>query len=129
MTVHIVWMGALITLIAGGVGLAYWSAGRATWQTMIFSTLAFCQVVQALAVRSQHESLFTLGLFSNKPLFGLVVLVLLLQLGVLYIPFMDAFLNVESLTLLDITISLGLGSLVLVVSEVEKAFIRRRVVA
>ncbi len=127
MTVHIAWMGALITVLAGGVGLVYWSAGLATWQTMIFSTLAFCQVAQALAVRSQRDSLFTLGLFSNKLLFGLVVGVVLLQLMVLYVPFMDAFLNVESLTLVDLAISLGLGSCVLIVSEVEKAFIRRRV--
>ena len=117
---HVLWMGALIALIAGGIGWAYWSAGRETWQTMVFSTLAFCQVAQALAVRSSHDSLFKLGLLSNKPLLALVVTVVLLQLGVLFLPFMDSFLHIEPLTAIDLAISAGLGSLVWVAVEVEK---------
>ena len=41
---------------------------------MVFTVLCFTQLGHVLAIRSERESLFTQGVFSNKPLFGAVVL-------------------------------------------------------
>ena len=93
---------------------------------MVFSTLAFCQVVQALAVRSTRGSLFHIGLLTNKSLLALVVAVILLQLTVLFVPFLQTFFHVTPLTLPDIAVSIGLDSLVLWATELEKLLLRRR---
>jgi Ca2+-transporting ATPase len=51
---HIVWVGGLIGLLALGVGFLYWQQAHASWQMMIFTTLAFGQIGQALASRSNR---------------------------------------------------------------------------
>ncbi len=123
---HMAWLGAFIALLAGGAGWLYWMAGQPGWQTMVFSTLAFAQVAQALAVRSARASLLRVGLLTNKPLALLAALVGLLQLAVLFIPPLQVFFHVMPLGVLDIAISMGLGSLVLWASELEKAVLRLR---
>jgi magnesium-transporting ATPase (P-type) len=40
----------------------------------------------ALAIRSEQDSFFRLGLLSNKPFLGAILLTLVLQLAVVYIP-------------------------------------------
>jgi Ca2+-transporting ATPase len=123
---HVAWVGALIGLLALGVGFIYWGQGHRSWQMMIFSTLAFAQIGQALASRANRESLFQIGLLSNKPLLGMVVLVAAAQVAVLVLPFLEAFFNTEPMGLLEWTISIGLGVVVFMAIEVEKWFIRRR---
>lgn len=119
------WVGALIGLLALGVGFVYWQQGHRSWQMMIFTTLAFAQIGQALASRSNRESLFQIGLFSNKPLLGMVVLVAAAQVAVLLLPFLEAFFNTEPMGLTEWAISIGLGVFVFVAIEVEKWFMRR----
>jgi Ca2+-transporting ATPase len=103
-----------------GIGSWYYFDGRPEWQTMIFSSLAFAQVGQALASRSNHESLFALGLGSNPLLLGMAALVTLLQLAVIYIPPVAAFFSVTPLSLPDLLIALGAGLLVLAALELAK---------
>jgi Ca2+-transporting ATPase len=54
------------------------------WQTVLFSSLAFAQVGQALALRSFGHSLFRIGFFTNPVLLCMVVAVVLLQGVVVY---------------------------------------------
>ena len=54
---------------------------------MTFTTLAFAQVYQALATRSSHDSLFSIGISTNKVGMGLGLLTFLLQLAVVDAPF------------------------------------------
>ncbi len=115
-----VWVGVLIGALGLGIGSWYYFYGRPEWQTMIFSSLAFAQVGQALASRSNRESLLTLGLGSNPLLLGMAALVTLLQLAVIYIPQVAAFFSVIPLSLLDLLVALGAGAVVLVVLELAK---------
>ncbi|RPH55521.1 MAG: HAD family hydrolase, partial [Chloroflexi bacterium] len=119
-----IWVGALIGAIGLGLGAWYYFAGRAEWQTMIFTSLAFAQVGQALASRSNKESLFALGLASNPLLLGMSALVLGLQLAVIYIPPVAAFFSVVPLGLADLGICVLAGLLVLAAIEIEKRFRR-----
>jgi Ca2+-transporting ATPase len=93
---------------------------------MIFNTLAFAQIGQALASRSNRESLFHIGLFSNKPLLGMVILVTAAQVAVMLLPFLGTFFNTEAMGSIEWFISIGLGVLVFAAIEVEKWLIRRQ---
>jgi P-type Ca2+ transporter type 2C len=56
-------------LLTGTVSLSLGIWGQATgwpWQTMIFTSLALLQLGNALAVRSERQSVFRLGLGSNR---------------------------------------------------------------
>ena len=115
-----VWVGLLIGGLGLGIGSWYYFGGRPEWQTMIFSSLAFAQVGQALASRSNRESLWTLGLGSNPLLLGMAALVSLLQLAVIYVPPVAAFFSATPLSLPDLLIALGAGVVVLAAVEVTK---------
>jgi Ca2+-transporting ATPase len=122
---HISWIGVLIGVVALGVGYAYYQAGESSWQTMIFTTLAFLQIGQALASRSTDESLFTLGLRSNPTLLLMVLLVFGLQITAIYVPFFDDFFGVTPLSVPELAVSAALGTLAFVAIEVEKWLLRR----
>jgi Ca2+-transporting ATPase len=87
---------------------------------MVFTFLVFAQVFQALASRSSKDSLFKMRLMSNPLLAGMAGLVILLQLAVLYIPFLEDFFNVKALSLCDLSIAITGGIIVFVVMEIVK---------
>jgi Ca2+-transporting ATPase len=110
------------------VGYIYWRIDPAgVWQTMVFSTLAFSQMGQALASRSTQESFFKLGIASNKPGMLIAAIVFVLQLCVMYLPFLQRIFNTMPLPLPDLAISLFLSSLVFFAIEIEKWALRRGV--
>ncbi len=123
---YVAWVGALIGLLALGVGYVYWRIDpNGPWQTMTFTTLAFSQMAQAMATRSRRESFFRLGLRSNLPGMAIALVVFTLQLGAIYLPFFQNLLYTRPLSVQDIAISLVLSSLPFWAIEVEKAFTRR----
>jgi Ca2+-transporting ATPase len=126
--VHVLWVGAFIGII--GLLLGYFTfdpanPADATWQTMLFTTLAFSQIGQALASRSSHTSLFALGLRSNPTLLVMILLVFGLQLAAVYSPGLEQFFGVVPLTAGQLLITLGLGSLTFIAIEIEKFVLRR----
>jgi Ca2+-transporting ATPase len=123
---HILWVGALMGVLVLGTGYWYWRAGRDEWQTMVFTTLTLAQMANVLAVRSERDSLLCLGLLSNKSLFGAVVLTFVLQMAVVYTPYLQAFFSTQALALTDLLIALFISSLVFWAVEVEKWFVRRQ---
>lgn len=114
------WVGFLIGALGLGIGAWYFFNDKPEWQTMIFCSLAFAQVGQALASRSNRESLLTLGIGSNPLLLGMVALVTLLQLIVLYIPPVAAFFSVTPLSKLDLMVAFGAGVAVVFALEFAK---------
>ncbi len=127
--IHVLWVGALIGAMALLTGWFYYDPANpddTTWQTMLFTTLAFLQVGQALASRSSRESFFALGLRTNLTLLGLAVAVVALQLAVLYAPFLERFFLIIPLPARDLLLAMGLGSLAFWAIEIEKWLLRRR---
>jgi Ca2+-transporting ATPase len=108
----------------GAVSLAtfFWADGRegAYWQTMVFTTLVVAQLAQALAVRSEQDSLLAIGIFSNPFLLVAIVLTLIAQLAVTYLPAMNEIFQTAPLTLSDLLVCLGLGAAVLPAVELGK---------
>lgn len=124
--IHALWVGLLMASIVLFVQAWSLKAGKVNWQTMVFTVLCLSQLGHALAIRSEKESLFKLGLLSNKPLFGAVVLSIVLQLAIIYVPFMNRIFRTGALTLFELAITLSASSLIFIVVEIEKLVKRRR---
>ena len=92
---------------------------------MVFTVLTVSQLFHSLAVRSETASLFHIGLFSNLPMLGAVLLTVLLQLAVIYHPALNPIFHTQPLPLFDLLVCLGLSSMVLFAVEAEKWLIRR----
>ncbi len=123
---HILWVGLLMGLVSLGMGFWAWSTGREDWQTMVFTTLTLSQMGHALAIRSGRDPFFKTGLFTNKALLGAVLLTFVLQLAVVYVPFMQALFKTVALPPIGLAISLILSTVVFWGVELEKWFLRRR---
>jgi Ca2+-transporting ATPase len=118
-------VGIVLTVLTLGVGYGAWVNGVESWQTMAFTTLTLAQMGNVLAIRSGRDSLFKQGLFTNLPLLGSVVLTIILQLMVIYLPFMQNIFETDPLTFSQLGICL-LASLALFLAvEVEKWLVRR----
>ena len=122
---HIIWVG----LFVGGVSIASqaWAISRGVeyWQTVVFTVLTISQLFHSLAVRSERTSLFRLGLTSNLPMLGAVLLTVGLQMAVIYHPALNPIFKTQPLPMFDLAVCFALSSLVLVAVEIEKALLRR----
>lgn len=123
---HVAWVGILIGLLALLIGGYYFHMGSSAWQTMIFTTLAFMQVGQALASRSSEASLFALGLRSNMTLLIMALITLALQLLVIYVPFLDQFFEVTPLSARNLLVAVAAAIVIFLAIEFEKWINRRR---
>ncbi|MCI1798049.1 MAG: cation-translocating P-type ATPase [Bifidobacterium sp.] len=94
-------------------------------RTMGFTILVFAQMFNALASRSHLQSAFK-GLFANKWLWGAIAISALLQLVVIYVPFLNAAFGTTPLAPLDWLECIGLALFVLVASELRKIVLRLR---
>ena len=123
---HIIWVGLLMGFVS--IFTQAWSikTGLAHWQTMVFTVLCLSQMGNVLAIRSGKESLFSQGLFSNKPLVGAFVLTFALQMATIYVPFLNPIFKTEPLTSSELTITIALSSVVFFAVEVEKLMKRRK---
>ena len=122
---HIIWVGLFIAGIS--IAAMAWAIARdvAYWQTIVFTVLTVSQLFHSLAVRSETESLFHIGLFSNLPMLGAVIVTLLLQLMVIYVPALNSIFYTQPLPMFDLAVCLALSSLVLFAVEIEKWLVRR----
>ena len=125
---HILWVG----LFVGGISIAAmaWAISREVeyWQTIVFTVLTVSQLFHSLAVWSETASIFTIGLFSNLPMLGAVVLTLMLQVAVIYVPALNSIFHTQPLPLFDILVCLALSSLVLFAVEIEKYLVRLKLI-
>ena len=123
---HVVWVGVLMALVSLATGLWYSQIAPEIWQTMVFTTLTLSQLSHVMAIRSGDESLFRVGLLSNKPLLGAVALTFVLQLLAIYTPFFQRFLETEALPLAHLAIAVALSTIIFWAVEVEKWLGRRK---
>ena len=122
---HILWVG----LLMGGVSLLTqaWAihTGSAHWQSMVFTVLTLSQMGHVLAIRSERESLFTQGVWSNRMLIGALLLTFALQMAVLYVPWLNPIFRTAPLSLGELAACMALSSVVFVGVEIEKVLVRR----
>ena len=99
MAYHIAWVGLLMAGITLGTQALATYHHNSHWQTMVFTVLSLAQLGHVMAIRSEKEFLFKLGLFSNPQLLVIVFLTFLLQVSVIYLPFANKILKTTPLSL------------------------------
>ena len=116
-----------IARIQGGVlPAAATEAGMALWSTMVFTTLVFVQMGHALAVRSERFGIWKIGYTSNMAVIGAISLTVLLQIGLLYVPFLRDFFGTVALPPVGFFICVALAVITYVAVEADKWAMRRR---
>jgi Ca2+-transporting ATPase len=116
--------GTLIVLDASLPGGLLAGAGNMRYaQTMAFTTLVFFSLCTVFNARSDERSAFS-GLFSNKWLWGAILLSLVLQVAVIYIPFLQQAFSTVSLSYGDWLYCAAVASSVLWLRELSKLVTR-----
>jgi Ca2+-transporting ATPase len=124
--IDILWIGLVTGISSLGLGYYFYSPDEQVWQTMIFTTLTFAQMALALTVRSHVDSFFRIGPFSNLAMLGAVALTTVLQLIVVYVPFMQSIFSTVPLSAAQLGLCVALGSVVFWAVELEKLVRRWR---
>lgn len=120
MAIHILWVGVLMGVVT--LGIQAWAIHNqgAHWQTMAFTVLCFSQLGHVLAIRSDWQSFFKIGLFSNKPMLVALSITVALQLLIIYLPFCNEIFKTSPLTYFELAITLAASSIVFWAVEIEK---------
>ena len=123
---HLVWVGLLIaglSLFTQAWALAHHPQAA---QTMVFTVLTLAQMAHLMAIRSERESLFTVGLLSNRPLLGAVLLTLALQMATIYVPWLHPIFKTQALSVTELLWCVGAAAITFAAVEIEKLLVRRR---
>jgi Ca2+-transporting ATPase len=118
--------GVFMALLAIGIGLWAKASGDPAWQTLLFTTLIFNQIMLGLGVRSEEHSLFHIGFFSNRSMVLAVASTIVLQLIVIYVPFMQRIFGTQPLPARDVLIAFVTGLVVLGAVEIWKLLFARK---
>ncbi|MGE5296002.1 MAG: cation-translocating P-type ATPase, partial [Solirubrobacterales bacterium] len=124
--IHVGWVGVLIGVLALAVGAAYFdrqNAADKTWQTMIFASLGFAQIGQALGLRAWGYSLLAIGV--NPMMAAVAATTIVLQVLPIYVPFLSRFFGLTALSGPQLALVLLIGALTFVIVRAEKAARKR----
>lgn len=120
LAIHIFWVGLLMGIVT--LAIQAWAIQNniPNGQTMAFSVLCFSQLGHVMAIRSNRQSIFKIGLFSNKPMVLALISTVSLQLLIIYIPFLNPVFKTNPLSLKELCITLAASSIVFWAVELEK---------
>ncbi len=125
----IAWIGLMMGVVSLALGYWYWfehDAPDERWRTIIFTVLTLAQMGNAMSIRSNRDSLFKIGVFSNRALVGAVGLTFVLQLAVIYWPPLQQLFKTVSLTGGELIACIALSSVVFWTVEIQKWVLQRR---
>jgi len=123
---QVIWGGLVLGLTPLLMGYYYHGISHEGWRTMVFTTLTLSQLGLVLSLRSERDSFFKIGPFSNAPLLYVVGVTFLLQMMVTYSPFWQRIMKTHALTGAELAVSLGMATVPFVVEELRKWVLRRR---
>jgi Ca2+-transporting ATPase len=121
---HAIWIGLFLgaaTLFAFYIG-SHESVQHG--QTMAFTVLTLGQLFHVLAIRSESESIFSLGFSSNKQLLIVVLATAAIQVIAIYNPLMNSFFKTHPISSLEFLMCVAIAAAVGTAAEIDK-FIRR----
>lgn len=121
---------------AGTLGLFLWEVNQVSGldpdfalrkaQTLAVTTLALMQAFYLLNCRSLKDGFWKMGLFTNPLVYGGILLLVLLQVALVHVPFLQALFHTTALDAGEWAKAVGVSLLVLPIISLEKAWRRRR---
>jgi Ca2+-transporting ATPase len=119
MAIHILWVGFLMGVVT--LGMQAWAMQNNNhWQTMAFTVLCLSQMGHVMAIRSERESILKIGILSNTPMLGALLLTVVLQMMIIYTPVFNTIFRTQPLTLYELVITIIVSSIVFCAVELEK---------
>ena len=95
-------------------------------QTMVFTLVVLSEMFNAFNWRSDRYSVFSLGFFTNKALIYAVLTTIVLQLMVVYVPFLQFAFGTVSLSFSEWGVILALASTTFISVEIIKYLTGRK---
>ncbi len=117
---------AVAILLAFYLGLQRYPGDLAAAQTIAFVTLCTSELFRAFTARSEYNSIFAIGVFSNRWMVWAVAASFLLVLMVVYVPFLNPFFDTVPLTLDDWLFMAPFFFASPIAMELVKLYFRRR---
>jgi Ca2+-transporting ATPase len=117
---YTIWVGVLMAAIT--LTMQAWAihVGDAHWQTMVFTVLCFSQMAQALVSRSEYDLIYRMGVFTNRPLIGAIALTTILQIAIIYIPYLNKIFNTAPLSLTELGLCILVSAITFHAVELDK---------
>ena len=122
-------IGFLAILMSVGIFLIFnWAQARVSLEEA--RTLAFCSMVafewfRAFNARSDEHTLFRLGIFRNRWLVVSILIAIILQLAVVYVPFLQVAFNTVPLGIDKWGIAILAGGSLFAIEEIRKVLFPR----
>jgi Ca2+-transporting ATPase len=124
---QIIWIGLLMGAVSLAMGYISWRLdANGPWRTMVFTTMVFAQMGNALAIRSSRDSLFRIGVLSNRLMVLAVLVSIALQLVLIYVPAFQRVFSTQALTAQELLICVLVSLVVFIAVEISKFILRRR---
>ncbi|MCL6472608.1 MAG: HAD-IC family P-type ATPase [Firmicutes bacterium] len=120
-------LGALVSMATLGVYLWELAGGYPLEhaRTMALTTVVFTQFFHVFNSRSERISVFRQNPLSNRFLFVSIIAAFLAQMALIYIPAMQTVFRSTPLSIREFLIAVGVASVVLFGSEIDKWRLRR----
>ncbi len=121
---HMIWVGLLMAGMCLLIQAWAIHTGSAHWQTMVFTVLTLSQLAHVMAIRSEKESIFVIGFFSNPAMAATLIFTFALQMATLYLPILNPVFKTQPLEMRELALCLILSSVVFFAVETEKYLVR-----
>ena len=124
--IKIIWKSVLLIIAVFALYELALNSGFSieTARTAAVNMIVIGEIFYLFASRSLKYSLFTIGFFSNGWLIGGVIIMILLQLGMTYLPFMNFVFDTEPLTLNAWIVIISSGFVLYGLVELDKSMKR-----
>ena len=116
----------LLTLSAFKIGEKLYPNSLVHAQTIAFLVLSISQLFFSLNMRNTRKSIFKLGFFKNKYLIASIILGILLQLIIVFVPFLSSIFKVYSLNFKDLVIVFLISLIPFTLNELLKLTFRKK---
>ena len=93
--------------------------------TMTLSAIVFCQIGAVLNCRTEKQSVFKVGIFTNKKILQGVVFEILLICAIMYVPFLQRIFNTSAIGIREWMLLIILPIPILLFEEARKALSRK----
>jgi calcium-translocating P-type ATPase len=111
------------------LGFSHFTTSNPTYRealTMTQGAVVVSQLFNGLAVRTDEESLFRVGIFTNRALIAAEILGVTIFAAISYTSILQGVFNTAPLTIYDWLMLAGFGLVLLIADELRKLYVRSR---